>query len=869
MARLICVEGMKPGLTLRIKPGEASLGRGVLNDLVVMHDSVSRKHATFKVDDEQTMLRDLESKNGTFVNGRRITSIHLKNGDQVRFGEVTFTFEDDKAQFIAPVPEEKFLQQYGNIHQPTGGLPTSVGGQGPSGLPSSAFETAMGENQADHSIFVDYFKIIRRRKWLILLCMFGVLIPVAVWTYLTLPVYQAEGLIIYEEPQDTMFALDIGQPFYNKSAIVNLTEQMKSRALALEVARALPDCVLQAFKFPKPMPPGFSKHRSVSRQIREGLTVSGVRGSDVLNIRVQANAPVAAQIVLNTYIERVIAWNLQKKRLETTSVRQFVEDQLAVSQDKLATAEETLQRFKERNNLISLSEAATEILARLTEAEVAYNQAKTEREALEHRHRYIEQKKQELMPTLTVVNNSDAQELKEELIRLEMQVSANQLKGMTEKQPEIIALRQQINRIKQDLIQQLLGPTLRENLIDPLSQLRNLLQESISLEVELETFKAREQSLKNTVDEYNQKLQQLPRHELELARLIRDKEVNDRIYSMLLEKREEARITEASKVGDVRVIDFAELPFAPIKPQKAKNFALGIILGLSLGIGLAFFLESLDTSMKSQEDIEKRLFLPVLASIPSMNLNGVTQTFRKHRHKKELYAHKLLNQLVDTPHVFEAYRALLFNFDFVNADKKLKLLLVTSAGAGEGKTLTTINMAQLFARNGLRCLLIDCDLRRPMVHKVLDMYQEPGLTNVLVNKATLEQAIQPVPDSDLHVLTSGMLPPNPSELLNSQRMHGLLNEVRQQYQMVLLDSPPVIAVTDALILGIRMDGVCLVLRAGKTDRDAALRTKKLLQNSGIRLIGVVLNDVDLKATYGYYKDYYYYSNKHKPKKVTA
>jgi capsular exopolysaccharide synthesis family protein len=225
--------------------------------------------------------------------------------------------------------------------------------------------------------------------------------------------------------------------------------------------------------------------------------------------------------------------------------------------------------------------------------------------------------------------------------------------------------------------------------------------------------------------------------------------------------------------------------------------------------------------------------------------------------------------MVDTPHVFEAYRALQFNFDFVNADKTLKLILITSAGAGEGKTLTTINMAQLFTRNGLRCLLIDCDLRRPMVHKVLDIYQEPGLTNVLVNKASLQQAIQSVPNSELHVLTSGMLPPNPSELLNSQRMHELLTDVRNQYQMVLLDSPPVIAVTDAMVLGIRVDGVCLVLRAGKTERDAAMRTKRLLQNSGIRLIGVVLNDVDLKATYGYYKDYYYYSNKHQTKKVTT
>ncbi len=720
--------------------------------------------------------------------------------------------------------------------------------------------------QLEQNFLRDYIRILVNRKWLVLFAMLVTIFAFGLWTYLTIPVYEAEMSLIFEEPQDTMFALDVGQPFYNKSAIVNLTELIKSRAIAEKVVAALPPQVIQTFQLPDPKPNGISASEIASRIIRRNLTVQAVRGSDVLKIMIQASDPFAAMTIANTYAYQLIDWNLQKKRMEISSVREFIDKQLKVFQEKLDFAEDSLKKFKEENKIISLSESSTDLLGRLTEAETAYNQAKAEREALEQRKQYLELKKQELAPSLTVISNPTAQQLKQEILNLERRCSNLKLENKTENQTQILSLQKEIESLKQKLVQELLDPTLRKNLVDPLSQIRSILQELITLEIDLETYKVREAALKINVDNYNNDLQKIPKHELDLARLIRDREVNNQIYTMLLEKREEARITEAGKLGDIQVIDSAEQPRFPIKPDKTKNMMMGFILGIGLGVGLALLLESLDTSLKSQEDVERRIGIPVLTSIPAIQTNGKIDLFHKHSHQQKYYRSKLLTEFENLPHIYETYRTLQLNFSFINVSQKHRTLLVTSPGAGAGKTLNAINLAQLFARDGSSTLLIDCDLRRPMVHKILEISQKPGLTDLLINKYKLEEVVVPQKNSNLFVLTSGTLPPNPSDLLKTPQMDNLLNEMKSRYEFIIIDSPPVISVTDAIILGSKVDGVFMVLKSGDTPREAALRAKEILEKSGIKIIGAILNNVNYKNVYHYYKDYYYYSNS--KKKIT-
>lgn len=720
------------------------------------------------------------------------------------------------------------------------------------------------QNRQQGSVLLDYFKTLMRRKWLILLCTMTVVLPATIWMLLVNPTYEAEASIIYEEANDTAFLLDIGQSMYNKSAIINMIEQVKSRTLAQQVAESLPEDIKKTFELPKERDANFSRDTFIGKIIKDNLQIQTVRGADVLKISLQAHDPNAARVITNTYVDQIINWNIQKNRNQISSIRSFVENQLQVFQDRLKASEEALLEFKEKNDLVILSDASSEVLTNLTEAETAYNQIKAEREALEQRQSYLERKKQELLPSVSLTNSEMAQQLKEDLVTLEQQHSILKAQNNPATGSQMAEIRDQINRTKQALIDELMRNSIRDNLMDPLSQIRTLLQELITVQVDLETMKAREQGLKRTVDKYNGELQLLPKQELELARLIRAQDVNNNVYANLLEKREEARITEAGKVGDVRVIDYAETPFAPIKPQKKKTVGLALVLGLLLGIGSAFLLNTLDNSLRSEQDIEKYLSLPVLASIPKISTNGVLHRIKKTEDVNNGYSSKLLSEVLIKSPVVEAYRTLQLNFSFFNPDKEFKKVLITSSAPGEGKTLTSINIAQLYAREGTKTLLIDCDLRRPMIHNALNIPQEPGLTNALVNRIEdWETYIQKCHYENLFILTSGALPPNPSELLRSQKMATLLKQLEDEYQLLVFDGPPVISVTDSLILGQKIDGALLVLRSGKVHRDAAQKAKKLLETGNINIVGALLNDVDFKNTYGYYKDYYYYSHKKK------
>lgn len=715
-----------------------------------------------------------------------------------------------------------------------------------------------------HSIFLDYLQLLRRRKRLMLSCLGGVILLAVLVTLFSTRIYEAEAILMYAEPKDARFALDADQLFFKKTALVNTVEQLGSRTLAKEVAQTLPAPVIQVIRRSLMTLTSSSDDTLIYQQLQKNLEVEVVPGSDIIKIKVRASEPQAAKIIANTYVDRMIDWNLRRKREEISNVRDFVEEQLKIFQEKLNAAEEALQAFKAENKMLSLSESSTEILRRTTQAEVVYNQAKAERTALEQRQRAIEKKKQELAPSLTITDTPLTQELKQKLQELELQYSTRQVKdGLAENHPDMLALKQKISQAKQELVQELLKAAQRDDLIDPLSQIKNLLQESISLDVDVATNRAKEQGLKQILAGYESELQKLPQQELMLTRLVRDRDVNDRIYSMLREKREEVRINEASKIGDIQVVDAAEEPLEPTRPDTILNLILGVLIGLALGVGVSFIQESLDTSLKSREDVEKYMNLPVLASIPSIrhehekDRNGALSLMKKSQHDMVPTAEKLFANLNGhSTHIYEAYRSLLVNFSFVNTDGVLKSILVTSPGSGEGKTLTAINMAQAFARSGINVLLIDGDLRCPAIHKVLRIDKEPGLSDVLVNQIAPNHATQKQQTENLAVMSCGTTLLHPSEVLFTKNMRELLSDLKHDYDLIIIDGPPLIAVTDSVILSTEVDGVCLVIQSGRTSHEAALRAKQLLENGRTRIIGTIVNDIDLRNVYGNGNAYY-------------
>lgn len=287
---------------------------------------------------------------------------------------------------------------------------------------------------------------------------------------------------------------------------------------------------------------------------------------------------------------------------------------------------------------------------------------------------------------------------------------------------------------------------------------------------------------------------------------------------------------------------------------------IGLVVGLALGVGLAFFLDSLDNTIKSAEEIEHTFLLPVLGLIPAIHAGELGKRRRAGADEVEQIASTLVTRFAPRSPISEAYRALRTNIQFLRIDAPLKTLVISSPGPSEGKSTTVANLAITTALAGARTLLVDADLRRPVVHSLFGQEREPGIINVLVERLPLSAAVRPSGIENLSILPAGTIPPNPSELLGSQKMKDLIRELAGQFDLVLFDSPPVITVTDTAVLGSQAEGVVLVALSHGTDRRALARAQTLLANVKANVMGAVLNRIKfsgLSGSYSYYYRYYY------------
>jgi len=447
--------------------------------------------------------------------------------------------------------------------------------------------------------------------------------------------------------------------------------------------------------------------------------------------------------------------------------------------------------------------------------------------------------------------------------------------GVDETHPKMQQILNRIKETKNKLIAettQLVSSNLTVK--DPLAYSQDLLGNILSLEIEIQSLAAKADGLQRIVNRYSAKMNQLPDKSLRLARLERSTKVGENIFLMLKEKYEESRIKEAGQTGNVRIIDKAIPPESPIKPKKRLNIILGALLGLVLGGGMALMLESLDTSVRSIEDVEA-LGLSVLGHVPKI------KNPEKHRQRTKSsdspldpevrkVASTLLMHFAPKSPVSESYRTLRTNIQFSNLDHTPQTILITSPGPGEGKSTTVANLAVTFSQMGTKTLLIDADFRRPILHSLFGIEKEPGITNYLAGKIHLEGVIRKTPVENLDLVTCGVIPPNPSELLASQRMKEFIAELKNRYQMILFDTPPVIVVTDAMVLGVLLDGVVLVASSGQTSQAGLDRAKTILENVNAKVMGAVLNKIEAKHSYGsyhYYYYYHYYGDRKEPKPV--
>ncbi len=766
--------------------------------------------------------------------------------------------------------------------------------------------------QSDRQLTLhDYLRIFYKGRYVIIISFFLVVLSTIIYTFTTDPVYEAVVKIMVEQQGGVGQSLfDISTMMKKETMVNNQVEILKCRTLADNVINTL-----RVSEYAEQLAilghgPGKEKYRSggnsfssfltnnhgrnkpaeaqqldeFAQNLQESISITPIRNTDIIEIKVRAPSPFEAAYIANTVADVYKNMNQAQSQAEVRQVKNFIEEQLTKIRDELAKSEEQLKAYQQQAKVVALDQETEELVRKIAEFETLYNEAYTELQANKQRLIYINQQLSERNLQLdveTISSQPYLAELKKQIAEKEAALASYmasmiEIGALEHNRNEVQLREKQIEALKNKFKEEVAKIAASE-FIDPAQLAGSLVSNKIAVETEIRSLIPKVETFEKIIAKYNRDLEMLPEKSLTLARLVRAARVDEKIYLMLQEKYQESRITEVGQLGNIRIIDRAKEPQYPIKPKKKMNVLLGVLVGLGLGISIAFVMEYLDNSIRTMEDVE-RLGMTVMATIPYIEPEQTNGVFNKVRLNGDPEAksvnQRLITHLKPRSPISEAYRTLRTNILFSKPDQPIKVILVTSSGPKEGKSTTAANLAITFAQMGNKTLLIDADLRRPIQHRLFGFDKEIGLTNVLISDKSMQQAIHSVDGlPNLYLLNCGVLPPNPAELLGSRAMRELLLKARTEFNMVLIDTPPTLAVTDASILATSVDAVLLLIRSGVTVREAALRANEQLKRVGAPLIGVILNGLQVADVYGsyfyhyYYPDYYRTDNKKKQKAV--
>ena len=593
------------------------------------------------------------------------------------------------------------------------------------------------------------------------------------------------------------------------------------------------------------------------QDLMDRLTVVQVyRDANVISVTFTGTDPVEVAQVPNMIGSVFIASRSMAKKTEATSTVQFLSAQIGAYTDELRIAEEGLLAFQQGEQVVNLEAEGAEQVRRLVEQQGERDRVAGELQSLNDILAEIDEASSDPEPGRpsafrrlagfpTFLQNQAVTELLSDLNRLETELT-DMATRRTPNHPDMVSLRRSIDQLEDQLHQLAIN-------------YGNSLQTQIA-------------GADQRLAQFGGQLERIPEKALQQARLDRQKQVLEQVFTLLQGRLKEAEIAQAVEPGDVRIVDDAITPTRPIRPRKIRSMALAVLFGLITGVAVAGAKDYMDETVHSREDLTRVTSLPVLAMIP--RIKGAHNGNSRFVRRQQAFDSRLVTRSDVGSPISEAYRAFRTNITFLNIDEPLKVLVLTSPGPAEGKSTSVVNLAITLAQQNTKTLVVDCDLRRGIVHKIFgEESAKPGLTNVLLKENTLEEAVRTADiggGQNLYILPTGTLPPNPSELLGSKHMRGLLAELRERFDMILLDSPPLNLVTDAAVLGAEADGVIVIASAGATDRSALRYAMDQLRAVNAHVSGTVLNDLDYAGRgryygygYGYYHRYYRQEEKQK------
>ena len=702
---------------------------------------------------------------------------------------------------------------------------------------------------------VDYWHIIWRRKWMIALFVLTTTIVVIIGSFITAPIYQASVILHIKKQTQTVLGGDLlGSGISIKEEINTQIEILKSRSV-LENA-VTEQNILETFEISEDLNDE-EKLLAAMAQLRKDISVVHLTNTQLIRISYSSRDPELARDICNTISRSFIERNLQSKRAEATAVLSFVSSQMEQVSERLNRAEEELLDYKQAEGISILDSEARLQVDRLSQLESLYQGINIEREILGTRiNAVLNQMEQDVPASQDTLSDDpvikrktdELTSLQEELARIGSKASPDRSR--------IDDINERIDNIKEEIksdIERSMGIGMATGVNSALNvKLAELQSQDIVLA-------AQEDALISFVEELEEDITKLPAQEIGLIRLERVRRINDELYATLTRARNEAQLEAASTIGNIDIIETAATPFKAVYPRKRENVIMGLLISLFISIGLAFILEYLDNSVKSEDELKNLLGIPLLGYIPQYNGEFQNNTTTRGKPNK---ARDFTLEILDNPrsHTSEEFRLLGANLRFVDIEKDIKTIVITSPFPGDGKTTIAANLAIALASREERVLIVDTDFRMPAIHKIFKIPNNIGITNILAEGLSYKTAIGKIDgEGSLDILTCGPIPPNPSEVIVSRKMDNLIEEMKEEYDRIIFDVPPVFGATDALMLGSNMDGTLVVIKSGHIDKRAIKRFRDLYSTTQTRILGGVLNKVDPKDGRFGHSFYYYYS----------
>jgi len=731
---------------------------------------------------------------------------------------------------------------------------------------------------------MEYWGVIVKRKWVLITFAGSLIFFVAIFSFLVTPKYESTSTLLIEEGTSKILSIDetfgYQSPVFRDLRFFNTQlELLKSKSLAERVARKMNLLSRPEFEKYKEQKKSFlssvgdfltfkwlkskkdgannrSKYLSqlnpyseIIKEFQKSVKVKPIRDTKLVEVSFTSTSPILASGICNNLADEFINFSIEKRYETTRQASDFLSNQIADRREDLAAKERELQKYGQDKNLFYLSDAESVALSKFSDLNKAYTQTQIDRTKAEAT--YLELKDLDI-DSITQSNNPVVQGIRTDYTGIKNEYEEKS-KIYKPNYPEMIKLKARLDSMNEELQKAADGA-----------------------ESEYRTALKREYSLKSLLDKQKEDVAKMNSSAILYNSLKIEIENKRNLLNSLEEKQSETLVSEklgGLKAGNISIIDRAEIPKNPVSPKKKLNLILALLMGIFGGVGLCFIFEYLDNTVKGPEDVERLAGLPSLGVIPylppdSMSKKkrgshyfGYTHSYGKEDHDSEetlpeIKEIELVNYNYPMLSISEDYRTIRTSILLSHAENPPKTIVFSSAMPQEGKSATVANMAVSFSQLGDKVLVIDADLRKPRLHKIFNARNVSGLSGYLTGKVYLKDSYHKTSIENIWLLPSGLIPPNPAELLNSKKMKDMMENVKNGFDIILIDTPPMLAVVDAVIVVSQADSMVFIVQAGKTTEKIFFKAIEELKRSNAKIIGILFNKMKMSKGEYPYMDYY-------------